>query len=227
VGVVAILLTSARLALVVSATPQSLWLSEYPLLTVPAGRPVDAATVDRAERVSRLISDSHLVTARLAPCRSTREAARIAAVVEDFDNATTDCLRAIDAGLAADPASGELWYARSQLLFDLGRLDEFVDSLRRSYRSAPREGWIISSRAVLGVSALPLLPEDLRADVRNDVDLALSDYRLADGLIAAVVADPKFRALALPIVEDLSADRQEWFLQRVRAELAAKGEQAN
>jgi hypothetical protein len=209
-------LATLRLALVTAATPRGLWLVEYPPL-LPEPGTVEAATIDRARWVGRLVSDPRLGTALLAPCTDARAAARAADDLVALQAATTECLVRIDEALDHAPLSGELWLQKALLQFELGDFPGFENSLRLSFETAPREGWIAARRAPLGVMAHGGLPDDLKALVMGDLALLLTHKSLADSFVARFVADETFREKALPLVEQLPAADQETFLGFVSA----------
>ncbi|MGH6922617.1 MAG: O-antigen ligase family protein, partial [Propylenella sp.] len=217
-GICVMLFAAARLALVVSATPAELWLTELAPFVAPAVQ-VDARTSARAEAISQLIADPALTTARLRPCEDRRTAARAEGDgdVEAFQEATRACLDIVDVALGANPLSGELWLHRTRLLFQLGTFGpELLQSLQRSYETSPRVGWIAADRVILGLQVYRFLPDHLRDQVRQDIELVLAAPHLADRLIAAFVANESFRRMVLPVVETLGPDAQDAFVSLVR-----------
>ena len=205
-----------RLALVTAATPPALWLVEYPPL-LPTPGLVDEEISDRARRVSEYLSDPRLATALLGPCTDARAAAEQAGDLVALQAATRACLDLVDEAIANAPFSGELWLQKAFLQSVFGDVSGFEDSLRASYRTAPREGWVAARRAPLGVTSYGRLPEDLRPLVMNDLALLLTHKSLADSFVARFVADERFRAVALPLIEALPAADQETFLGFVSA----------
>lgn len=209
-------LATLRLALVTAATPEGLWLVEYPPL-LPEPGTVEGAVVDRARWAARFVTDPRLDTALLSPCTDARASARAASDLVALQAATAECLVRIDDALERAPLAGELWLQKALLQFELGDFPGFEDSLRLSYETAPREGWIAARRAPLGVTAHGALPEDLKALVMGDLALLLTHKTLADSFAARFVADEGFRDEALPLIEQLSAAEQETFLGFVSA----------
>jgi hypothetical protein len=207
---------TARLAVVTAATPSGLWLVEYPPL-LPAAGTVDAATSDRARWVSRYLADPRLATALLGPCTDARGAAEQSGDLLALQAATQACFVLVEEALVSAPLAGELWLQKALLQFALGDFPGFEESLRASYRTAPREGWIAARRAPLGVTTFEQLPADLKPLVMGDLALLLTHKSLADSFVALFVADEGFRSLALPLVEALPAADQETFLGFVSA----------
>lgn len=205
-----------RLALVTAATPERLWLVESPPL-VPEPGSVDAAAVDRARWVARFVSDPRLRTARLAPCVDARATARGDGDLIALQAATSECLARVEDALDSAPLSGELWLQKALLQFELGDFPGFEASLRLSYGTAPREGWVAARRAPLGVAAYGGLPENLKTLVMGDLALLLTHKTLADSFVARFVADEAFRERALPLIEQLPPADQETFLGFVSA----------
>jgi len=217
-GLVIMLLAGARLALVVGGVPSTRWLDELPVLAL-RDTPVSDRTVARARFAAEIIEDPSLVTALLGPCMEGRDAARAAASASAFYRSTRDCLDVVDAGLAANPLSGELWVERCILLFQMGVTGkEFARSLRNAYRTAARAGWLAGPRAIIGVRAYSSLPDDLRGKVRDDVDLILEDRRLAGPFVAYFVESEAFREAATRLVEMVSPPKQRLFLDLVKSE---------
>ena len=209
-------LATVRLAMVTAATPPPLWLVEYaPLLPEPGS--VSAETSARAQGMSRFVSDPRLATARLAPCIDARAAAGEAGDLVARQAATRACLGLVEALLATAPLSGELWLQKALFRFELGDFAGFEDSLRLSYRTAPREGWVAARRAPLGVATHAALPDDLKALVMGDLALLLSHQSLAASFVARFVADADFREQALPLIEALPEAEQETFVGFVSA----------
>ena len=209
-------LATVRLAMVTAATPPALWLVEYaPLLPEPGS--VRTETSARANWMSRFVSDPRLGTARLAPCSDARAAAGDAGDLVARQAATRSCLALVEAVLDTAPLSGELWLQKALLQFELGDFPGFEDSLRLSFHTAPREGWVAARRAPLGVATHAELPDDLKPLVMGDLALLLSHKSLADSFVARFVADAGFREQALPLIEALPEAEQETFVGFVSA----------
>ena len=212
----ALLAGSLRLALVVAGTPSALWLVEYPSLLPQPGLVSDAEH-ERAARASDYVADPHLVTALLGPCTDARAEAVASGDFPALQAASRDCVAVIDRALAEAPLSGELWLQRAALQFQLGDCPAFTESLRASYQTAPREGWIAVRRAIAALPAFDALPSDLQALVEDDLRLLLGHKSLADPFVAEFVSSPVFREQALPVIERLPAADQETFLGFVHA----------
>jgi hypothetical protein len=215
VGLALLVPATARLALVVRSTPASHWLVEIPVLADPGI--VDRRLTERAEWTAGIVSDPALVTARLAPCRAAMDVALEKRDFPSLDAATNACVAIVEEALAANPVSGELWLERARLLLNGGQYHEpLLDSLRRSFEVARHEGWIASDRVPIGIRVYQLLPDDLRADLHDDVRLVLTDYRLADPMIRSVLASATFRETAVSILEQLSPAEKQTFLDLVK-----------
>lgn len=209
-------IATVRLAMVTAATPSNLWLVEQPAL-LPAVGTVAIETSDRARWASRFVADPRLATALLGPCTDASAAARVSGDLVALQAATQSCLGIVEESLALAPLSGELWLQKALLQFSLGDFPGFEESLRFSYRTAPREGWVAARRAPLGVTTHAQLPDDLKAAVMGDLALLLTHKSLADAFVARFVADEGFREQALPLIEALPEAEQETFVGFVSA----------
>ena len=200
-----------RLGAVLAATPRAAWLEEVPTLTSqPASDPEVAA---RAAWLARFIDDPAFVMARLPECQS------LAASAAD----RARCVDIIDDGLRPLPASGELWLARAVALLQSGSFgDGPFDALRLSYRFAPKEGWIASSRVVTALRLYPLLPDDLKKDAVDDLNLILT-YDFTQPLVDAYVGDPTLRNAAQDALQGLDAKRLGFFLYKIRQKTGMPG----
>ena len=215
------LAASARLAIVVVATPPAARLIDYPSLLLSA-EDVDDRIADRAEWAAGKLSDAALVPARLASCESRLASKRAVGPMEEMLAALEACLAIIDAGLAANPTSGELWMERARLLFQTRQVgDAFAAAFRNSYRTSAREGWIASARVVLGLYTYRLLPADVRSRVIGDLDIVLETRTLAGPLVATYVSDPAFRSKVLSALDQIPLQKQRRFLSFVKEHLDA------
>src|SRR5947209_5684107 len=157
-GAVMGLIATLRLAAVVAATPARLWLVEYPRL-VDLSAPPPQSVSERADALAQYLRDAALFSARAKACAHINDLPRV-----------PPCLAVIDDALRASPSSGELWLFRARVVLQSSGLDEpFLFALRRSYQSAPREGWIAAERVVLGLRLYPLLPPDLQRRAESDL----------------------------------------------------------
>lgn len=193
-------LATLRLALVVAGTPRSSWLDEYPRMIEP-DLAVSPAVLARTTAVSRVAADPSLARVQLAACRPANEI----------------CRNEVDDALRVDPSSSELWSYRASLFVrTLDFREELYRSLRSSYVTGPREGWIAGGRVIFGLGLYPVLPEDLRGKVVGDLDLVLRNASLSGPLVERYATDPAFRTLAAPAFEQISPEVIEWFIGRVR-----------
>jgi hypothetical protein len=215
---------AGRLGLIVLATPPASWLTEFGPLTGPPGE-ADATVRRLADRLAGNLSDAALVRGRHAACLDEVEAANAAADYARRIAGLEACIAIVDDGLAADPASGELWLERARLLSASGIFDERLQTaLARSYASSPREGWIAASRVVLGLRLEPLLPPDFAGNIERDLGTVLQSRALATPLVDAYLADEALRVTtnaALQSLPDVAA--QERFVSWVRSRINSLG----
>ena len=206
-GLILAVVSVVRLFAVIAGTPQAQWLVEDPRLVDEQA--VDPEAEARAAAVSRFVSDARLDAAALAACASPER------VRSPATNA--ECLRQVDTTLRASPSSGELWLYRAQLLLETGNLGAaFTDSLRNSYRVAPREGWLAAGRVVLGLRVFPLLPAELQAEVHSDLDMVLAYTPLMKLLVGTYRTDVTFRQTAGAVIRGLPPAQIEEFVRCVR-----------
>lgn len=199
-----------RLCLVVLGTPRTVWLEEYPRLA-DANRVVGATTAGFAQSLVDAVNDPILVSARMGECMSGLE--------ESGSRTSTpaSCIAVIDAGLRGNPASGELWAYKSDVIAGAGDFGTSMQAaLRQAYRTAPREGWIAAGRVILGARLYPLLSGDLQDDVVGDLHLVLADKDLSQPLVERYATDPALRDAGRPAMRRLSATEVEGFIARVR-----------
>ncbi len=215
------LVASARLGLIVLATPAPAWLADVSPLIGPAS--TAEMTVRRlATRLADDLADSALVRGRHADCAAEIDAATAAGDVPRRASAIEACLAAVDDGLAANPTSGELWLERARLLSLSGIFDERLQTaLRQSYAATPREGWIAASRVVLAFRLQPLLPDEFVPLAVRDLGTVLQSRALAIPLVDAYLADEALRGVVNRAVESVpGVEAQERFVSMVRRRLA-------
>lgn len=222
VAALAGLAASARLGLIVLATPAPAWLADVSPLIGPAST-ADMTVRSLAARVADDLSDSALVRGRHAACAAEIDAATAAGDVPRRATAIEACLVAVDDGLAANPTSGELWLERARLLSLSGIFDERLQTaLRQSYAASPHEGWIAASRVVLAFRLQPLLPAEFAPLAVRDLGAVLKSRALAAPLVEAYLADEALRPIVTPAVESVpDVEAQERFVSMVRGRLAA------
>ena len=199
-----------RLAVVVAATPSDLWLTEFEPIAITQRAPVADHWVEQA---AEWISDPAIARALTGDC--------VAQSVTPNPDIRTRCMDAIDYGLAATPASSELWLAKARLLANQGVLDEkFAVALRNSYSTGTLEGWIASERLPFALRRRAFLPSDLADDIGGDVALVLSNRSLAGPLIQTYIADPFLRDTTWEIIEKYATlDQQEALVDWIRQAL--------
>lgn len=208
VGLILGALATVRLGAVVSATPASLWLDPYPRLVDPNAS-IDEGTRDRAVVLARVLGDPGLLRGAIDNC--IRGGGSTGA-----DGTSEECLATIDSALRTVPSSGELWLQKARLLLVSEGLGEPVyDSLRNSYRVAPKEAWIAASRVVVGLRIYAALPDDLKEHVRNDMALVMQRRNLSAAVVAVYANDPSFREAARPALEVLSPELVSAFAELV------------
>lgn len=210
IGLSAGLVATARLGAVLAATPASVWLVEYPRL-VDLSTPVAPTVRSRADYLAAYLDDPALFHARQAACVPASENGANAR-----GERGADCLTVIDDTLRSNPSSGELWLLKAQVLMSqTGVGDEIFEALRNSYRTTPREGWIAAERVLAGLRLYPLLPADLQQDVLSDLELVLSDYRLAQPLTQAYPTDLALRRAGGEALRALPPDLLTRFVELV------------
>jgi hypothetical protein len=204
-------LSSVRLLLALAGTDPSHWLDEYvPLVRGPSA---GAEVGDRAERVAALVSDPMLFPALYGSC------SRWPRVNANAD----DCLRILDETLATQPTASELWLERARVLFAMERPDGAARSLERSFETGRREGWIASSRLVVGLRNWNDLPSDLRSLVQSDLRIVLAREGLSDRLAAEFIRDPDLRERVTALLDEMGMpEGAREFIDLVRSRLPGR-----
>jgi hypothetical protein len=214
IGASIVLLATGRLGAVIVATPDQLWLNEFPRL-VSFSDAASPVVQSRAALVSQYLNDPALFYSSIDRCASAQGSETRPANSAATDR-TRDCLAAIDVALRANPSSGELWLLKATVLIRTGDLGaDMIDALRGSYRTTPREGWIASERVLVGLRLYPLLPADIRNQVAADLRIVLTEAALAQPLIDAYPRDLALRRAAKDALNTLPSDLLEKFVRLV------------
>ena len=214
IGLSISVLTTARLAAVVAATPTDRWFAQDARLVDPS-LIVAPSMQGRADALAHIIPDANLFRGRLPVC--------LAAIGDapPPDATLRQCLAAVDQALKAAPASAELWLFKATMLLKSGNYGEETQAaLRNSYETGPREGWIASGRVVLGLRIWAFLPSDLQDSVRGDFELVIEN-NLAGSVADAYATDLALRRAALPALQGLPNDVVDKFVSAVRSSLRA------
>jgi hypothetical protein len=189
--------STLRLGAVVAATPTSLLFDE-PLRLIDPDAEIGWDARARADAISERIGDPGLVRARVRSCQPDGETGQI-----DFEA----CLAAIEDGLAAGPASGELWLYKAMMMARSGEFGPgMADALRNAYRMAPHEGWIATPRVIFGLQLYPLLPDDVQEEVKADLVQIIGEGRLSHEVARAYALDPGVRDAGGAAVRSLPPD---------------------
>jgi hypothetical protein len=85
-----------------------------------------------------------------------------------------------------------------------------------SYRTAAKEGWIAAGRVILGLRLYPVLSEDLKAKVGDDLALVIDYDQFSGALTATYLAEASLRKSAQPALEKLVPARLRKFIDLVR-----------
>ena len=206
-GTLATAVLTIRLAIVVFATPADVWLVEVPAL-VQSDRTDHPMLRNRADQAAGLVSDPVLTIARLPDCP----------LAGNTDRTRPHCLAVIDDALAAGPSLGELWLERARTLLRSGeRGTPLFHAMARSHDAGPREGWLATGRAILGIQLFPILPEYVRTGVIADLELTIPEERLVEPLVTAYLSNPLVAANVLTVLDRLPIETQRLFLQAVEA----------
>jgi hypothetical protein len=209
IGLVVGAFATARLGVVVAATPRSLLFDETLRFADPAV-PIEPGLAVRAEGIASRIADPGLFRARIGFCRPEADGSGSGV---DYRR----CLAGIDDALRAAPALGELWLFKATVRIHSGRFDdETLAALRNAYRTAPREGWIAAARTILGLRLYPVLPADLQARVGDDLVMVLGHPHLSKRVAEAYAADFTLRESGGAVIRDLPPDLLYTFVGLVR-----------
>ena len=119
-----------------------------------------------ADGLTGLMDDPALARSLIGDC--------IAESASPLSEMRDECLSAISYGLAASPASSELWFALARYYVAIGALDErLAGALEASYATGPREGWIAAERLPFALRMVEFLPDRLTSDIGRDVSLVV------------------------------------------------------
>ncbi len=200
------LLGSAYILAVEIATPRALWLEEYRLFN-PSN--ADKYVLGPAGlRMARLLPEPG-VYGRYADCEAARRRAMAAGDWTAASASAAECLGAIEAALQDMPASTALWFHRARLLAAYGPDDARVDdSLRMSYRTGPREGWIMPARLLFALRRWEQMPDDLRRTAGLDVTVMLQEWSLRRELARIYWSQPAIRDALAELVENKATPEQ-------------------
>jgi hypothetical protein len=200
------LLGSAYIFAVEVATPRALWLEEYRLFN-PSN--ADKYVLDALGlRLASLLPGPG-VYGRYAECENARRRALAAGNWTAASASAAECLRAIEAALQEMPASTALWFHRARLLATNGRDAAAADeSLRMSYRTGPREGWIMPARLLFALRRWEQMPEDLRRMAGLDVTVMLQNWSLKRALARTYWSNPAIREVLTELVEEKATSEQ-------------------
>ncbi|WP_417250032.1 tetratricopeptide repeat protein [Celeribacter sp.] len=123
----------------------------------------------------------------------------------------------------ASPAWGLAWFAQARAQFELGKVAEAVESLRRSARLAPNEGWIAQKRVLLGRDLLrtpsldaPDMLAEVTDDLHADLTLLFSQYATITWIAQLYAVAPDFKPVIADVAEQQDDATRARFLRQVR-----------
>jgi hypothetical protein len=200
-------IATARLCVVVAATPTGVWLNEFsPYLSQKYA--AGPSTQQWAARASQHLSDASLIRSLYAPCD------------DDLDRGDlTQCLDEIHAALQAAPSSGELWLAAAEKFLEAGDFNKAKTALTNSYHASPNEGWLAAQRVVFGLRLYPALDPELKQSVSSDLQLVLQNSKLSEPLVTEYKTSPLLRTGAAEPLRLLPATSAMRFVQMVRSSI--------
>ena len=200
------LLGSAYILAVEIATPRALWLEEYRLFNPSnAGKYVLGPA---GLRMANLLPEPG-VYGHYADCEAAKRRAMAAGKWTAASATAADCLRAIEAALREMPASTALWFHRARLLAASGPDAIGVDdSLRMSYRTGAREGWIMPARLLFALRRWEQMPDDLRRTAALDVTVMLQSWDLRRELARTYWSQPAIRDVLTELVDEKATPEQ-------------------
>ncbi|MGQ0486726.1 MAG: hypothetical protein ACT4SY_15435 [Hyphomicrobiales bacterium] len=200
------LLGSAYILAVEIATPRALWLEEYRLFNPSNADKYVLGPVGL--QVANLLPEPG-VYGRYADCDAARRRSMAAGNWTAASARAAECLRAIEAALQRMPASTALWFHRARLIAAYGPDDAGVDdSLRMSYRTGAREGWIMPARLLFALRRWEQLPEDLHRTAALDVAVMLQSWNLRRTLARTYWSEPAIRERLAELVEEKATPEQ-------------------
>jgi hypothetical protein len=197
---------SAYIFAVEIATPRALWLEEYRLFNPSNADQYVLGPVGL--RVARLLPEPG-VYGRYADCDKARRRAMAAGDWTTASARAAECLGAIEAALQQMPASTALWFHRARLIAAYGPDDAGVDdSLRMSYRTGAREGWIMPARLLFALRRWEQMPEDLHRKAALDVTVMLQNWDLKRALARTYWSDAAIREVLTELIDERATPEQ-------------------
>lgn len=117
---------------------------------------------------------------------------------------------------ASMPSNSQAWYVNALTNAQLGNVDRFLSSYRRSRETGPNEQWIAENRARLAESMFAQLDAETLAYHEADLTMLANSRRGTRTLAERYASDEAFRERIIGVVARLPPERQRAFLNNVR-----------
>jgi hypothetical protein len=198
-------LSGLRLLAVEIGVPPGLWLTEVRMFE-PSRAALPVLSQAHFQLLENSLGDSQLLFAAYAFCQADIQAARRAGDFPALQLARQSCLQVLNKYVAMTPVMPGAWLERARLLDALGQDRTAVgNSLRMSYLTGRREGWVIPDRIEFALHNQADLPADLQTELRNEIALMTRSWILARALADLYVRRPEYKDQIAEIV-DTEAD---------------------
>jgi hypothetical protein len=198
-------LAGLRLLAVELGVPPGLWLTEIRVFE-PSRAALPVLSQAHFQLLENKLGDSQLLFAAYAYCQADIQAARRAGDFSALQLARQSCLQVLDKYVAETPVMPGAWLERARVLKALGQDRAAVsDSLRMSYLTGRRQGWVIPGRIEFALQNQAELPADLQTELRNEIALMTRSWTLARALADLYVRRPEYKDQIAEVV-DTEAD---------------------
>jgi len=129
------------------------------------------------------------------------------------------CTRQALRYVAWTPTFSYAWYVAARAAIDMGDRAAFEAYMRRSYMTAPSEGWVAALRVQLSDEYRDALSADLLGSLHGDIGLLLGTDAGANALAARMVSQPAFHEEVLAIAEKMPLPVQQRLFKAMQVAL--------
>ncbi len=197
-------LAGLRLIAVELGVPPGLWLTEVRVFD-PSRAALPLLSRAHFQRLENNLADPQLLFAAYGYCQADLQNARRAGSYPALRAAYQSCLQVLDRYIAEAPVMPGAWLERARVLDALGGDKATVnDSLRMSYETGRREGWVMPTRIEFVLRNQTGLPADLQTELRNEIALMTESWSLARALGNLYVRRPEYKDQIAEIVDTLA-----------------------
>lgn len=135
---------------------------------------------------------------------------------EQLQSLYAHCGQIAQAIAAAEPSFSLAYYVEALIAEGQGDLDALNRHLAQSQRTAPGQGWLALSRAIVAARHLDRLDDEAAVALDHDIATLIRSGRGADWLAHSYVGGGPLAERITTIIERLPDDQQRRFLRTVR-----------